>query len=90
MTKNKYNQAIWNKRIKNKPSLLFQEIGSSIDVDKRLFREDIMASLVHVEMLGKQKIISPKIKNKIRKGLKRIEKEILKKKFFFDNFQSPF
>tara|TARA_B100000427_G_scaffold175211_1_gene145686 strand:+ start:451 stop:1845 length:1395 start_codon:yes stop_codon:yes gene_type:complete len=84
MTKNKYNQAIWNKRIKNKPSLLFQEIGSSIDVDKRLFREDIMASLVHVEMLGKQKIISPKIKNKIRKGLKRIEKEILKKKFFFD------
>ena len=84
MTKNKYNQAIWKKRIKNKSFLLFQEIGSSIDVDKRLFREDIMASLVHVEMLGKQKIISPKIKNKIRKGLKRIEKEILKKKFFFD------
>ena len=37
MAKNKYNQAVWSKRIKKKPSLLFQEIGSSIDVDKRLF-----------------------------------------------------
>ena len=35
-------------------------------------------------MLGKQKIISKKIKNKIHKGLKKIEKEILKNKFFFN------
>ena len=82
MIKNKYNQAVWNKRIKKNSSLLFQEIGSSIDIDKRLFREDIMVSLAHVEILSKQKIISPKIKNKIGKGLKKIEKEILKKKFF--------
>ena len=61
MTKNKYNQAVWGKRIKKRSSLLFQEIGSSIDVDKRLFREDIMGSLVHIEMLNKQKIITPKI-----------------------------
>ena len=84
MTKNKYNQAVWSKRIKKGSSLLFQEIGSSIDVDKRLFREDIMGSLVHIEMLNKQKIITPKIKNKISKGLKKIEKEILQKKFFFN------
>ena len=84
MIKNKYNQAVWSKRIKKKPSLLFQEIGSSIDVDKRLFKEDIMGSLVHIEMLSKQKIITPKIKKKISKGLKKIEKEILQKKFFFN------
>ena len=48
MAKNKYNQAVWSKRIKKKSSLLFQEIGSSIDVDKRLFREDIMGSLAPV------------------------------------------
>jgi len=84
MTKNKYNQAVWSKRIKKKPSLLFQEIGSSIDVDKRLFKEDIMGSLAHIEMLSKQKIITPKIKKKISKGLKKIEKEILQKKFFFN------
>ena len=84
MIKNKYNQAVWSKRIKKKPSLLFQEIGSSIDVDKRLFKEDIMGSLVHIEMLSKQKIITSKIKKKISKGLKKIEKEILQKKFFFN------
>ena len=84
MIKNKYNQAVWSKRIKKKPSLLFQEIGSSIDVDKRLLKEDIMGSLAHVEMLSKQKIITPKIKKKISKGLKKIEKEILQKKFFFN------
>ena len=50
MIKNKYNQAVWSKRIKKKPSLLFQEIGSSIDVDKRLFKEDIMGSLVHIDI----------------------------------------
>ena len=84
MTKNKYNQVVWGKRIKKRSSLLFQEIGSSIDVDKRLFREDIMGSLAHIEMLNKQKIITPKIKNKISKGLKKIEKEIIKNKFLFN------
>ena len=84
MAKNKYNQAVWSKRIKKKSSLLFQEIGSSIDVDKRLFREDIMGSLAHIEMLSKQKIIAPRIKNKISKGLKKIEKEILQNKFLFN------
>ena len=84
MAKNKYNQAVWSKRIKKKSSLLFQEIGSSIDVDKRLFREDIMSSLAHIEMLSKQKIIAPRIKNKISKGLKKIEKEILQNKFLFN------
>ena len=82
MAKNKYNQAVWSRRIKKKTSLLFQEIGTSIDVDKRLFREDIMGSLAHIEMLKKQKIITPKIKNNISKGLKKIEKEILQKNFY--------
>jgi len=84
MTKNKYNQAIWSRRIKKNTSLLFQEIGSSIDIDKRLYKEDIKGSLAHVEMLNKQKIISKKIKTKINKGLKKIEKEIVKNKFFFN------
>ena len=58
MVKNKNNQAIWNKRIKKSTSELFQKIGSSINVDKRLFKEDIQGSLAHVVMLHKQKIIS--------------------------------
>ena len=84
MTKNKNNQAIWNTRVKKKTSYLFQKVGSSIDIDKRLYKEDIMGSIVHVEMLFKQKIISFKIKNKIVYGLNKIEKEIFKNKFEFN------
>ena len=83
MAKNKNNQAVWNTRIK-KQSSLFQKIGNSIDIDKRLYKEDITGSIAHVEMLFKQKIISFKIKNKIIYGLNKIEKEILKNKFEFN------
>ena len=88
MTKNKNNQAIWNIRVKKNTSNLFQKVGSSIDIDKRLYQEDIKGSISHVEMLFKQKIISFKIKNKIIYGLNKIEKEISNKKFEFNkNFE---
>ena len=84
MAKNKNNQAIWNTRIKKNSSSLFQKVGNSLDVDKRLYKEDIKVSIVHVEMLFKQKIISFKIKNKIIYGLNKIEREISTKKFEFN------
>ena len=84
MAKNKNNQAIWNTRIKKNVSTLFQKVGNSIDIDKRLYKEDIQGSIAHVEMLFKQKIISFKIKNKITYGLSKIEKEISSKKFEFN------
>ena len=84
MAKNKNNQAIWNIRIKKKSSSLFQKIGNSLDVDKKLYKEDIRVSIAHVEMLFKQKIISFKIKNKIIYGLNKIEREISSKKFEFN------
>ena len=83
MVKNKNNKAIWNSRIKVKTSALYKRYGSSINIDKKLFKEDIMGSIAHVEMLFKQKIISFKIKNKIIYGLNKIEKEILNNKFEF-------
>ena len=84
MTKNKNNQAIWGTRIKANTSMLFQKVGSSLDIDKRLFKEDIAGSIAHVEMLFKQKIISFKIKNKIIYGLNKIKKEIFNNKFEFN------
>jgi len=84
MAKNKNNQAIWGTRIKDNTSNLFQKIGSSIDIDKRLYKEDIAVSIAHVEMLFKQKIITFKIKNKIIYGLNKIEKEISKNKLEFN------
>ncbi len=84
MTKNKNNQAIWGTRIKKNTSSLFQKIGSSIDIDKRLYKEDIVGSIAHVEMLFKQKIISFKVKNKIIYGLNKIKNEISNNKFEFN------
>ena len=84
MAKNKNNQAIWNTRIKKNSSSLFQKVGNSLDVDKKLYKEDIKGSIAHVEMLFKQKIISFKIKNKIIYGLNKIEREISSKKFEFN------
>ena len=85
MSKNKNNHAIWASRIKNNTSSIFQKIGNSIDTDKRLYKEDISGSIIHVEMLFRQKIISFKIKNKIIYGLNKIDKEISKNKFQFKN-----
>ena len=79
MNKNKNNQTIWNARIKKNTSIIFQKIGGSISIDKKLYKEDIAGSIAHVEMLFRQKIISFKIKNKIIYGLNKIEKEIIKK-----------
>jgi argininosuccinate lyase len=83
MPKNKNNKTIWSARINDNTSSLFQKIGNSINIDKRLYNEDIEGSIAHVEMLFKQKIISFKIKNKIIFGLNKIKKEISRKKFEF-------
>tara|TARA_B100000029_G_scaffold489066_1_gene546422 strand:+ start:1481 stop:2869 length:1389 start_codon:yes stop_codon:yes gene_type:complete len=82
--KNK-NKAVWGSRFSKSTSKIFEKIGSSIDVDKRLFQEDILGSIVHVQMLVKQKIIDRKKGEKIIFGLKKIENEIKKKKFNFNN-----
>ena len=44
---NKKNNTIWSTRFKNQLSSFFQDIGSSLDVDKRLYAEDIFASIIH-------------------------------------------
>jgi len=82
--KNK-NKTVWSARFNNATSKVFEKIGASIDVDKRLFEEDIFGSIVHTQMLVKQKIISKKKGNKIINGLKKIRGEIRKNKFNFNN-----
>ena len=62
MSKIKNNQSIWSTRIKKNNSSLFQKVGNSLDIDKRLYNEDIKASIVHVEMLFKQFLLKSKIK----------------------------
>ena len=80
--KNK-NKTVWSNRFSKGNSRNFQRIGSSINVDKRLYKEDIFASIIHAQMLVKQRIIPKKDGSKIIKGLKKIEKEIEKNRFKF-------
>jgi len=81
--KNK-NKAIWGVRFKKSTSKIFEQIGASIDTDKRLFKEDILGSIIHTQMLSKQKIISNKKGKKIISGLKKIRNEIRKNRFSFN------
>ena len=84
MAKNKNNQTVWGTRIKKNRYSIYEKVGNSLEVDKRLFKEDIACSIAHVEMLHKQQIITFKVKNKIIFGLNRIKNHIIKKKILFD------
>jgi len=74
-----------NLLLKKAPSKLLERISSSIDVDARLFQEDIDASIVHCKMLIKTKIISPKDGKKIISGLNQILRDIKNNKIQLDS-----
>ena len=74
-----------NLLLKKAPSKLLERINSSIDVDVRLFQEDIDASIVHCKMLIKTKIITPKDGKKIISGLNQILRDIKKNKIQLDS-----
>ena len=71
--------------LKKDPSKLLERINNSIDVDARLYREDIEASIAHCKMLVKTNIITTKDGQKIIKGLNDILKSIQKGKIDFDS-----
>ena len=78
------NKTVWGARFNKATSKIFENIGASIDIDKRLYEEDIFGSTVHAQMLIKQKIIDRKKGKKIINALKKIKNEIKKGKFKFD------
>ena len=65
------------------PSEILDAINTSIDIDQRLYKEDITGSIAHARMLGKQKIINKKEQSAIVSGLKAIERDIGKNKVVF-------
>ncbi len=74
---------MWGGRFSDKPADIMTEINVSIDVDRKLFRQDIAASKAHAQMLAKQRIISPQDAKKIVHGLDKILSEIAGGKFRF-------
>ncbi len=67
---------MWGGRFAAGPAAVMQEINASIDVDKRLYAEDIAGSLAHAAMLTKQGILTEADGAAIAKGLAAILAEI--------------
>jgi|TARA_B110000438_G_scaffold303140_1_gene363342 argininosuccinate lyase len=84
MTKNNTTNPLWGGRFTKAASELTQQYTSSIDTDKRLYKEDIAGSLAYALALKEAKVISSKDYSKISKGLKAILKEIETGKFKWD------
>ncbi len=77
----------WNGRFKEQLDPEALQFSSSLDIDKRLYREDIEGSLAHVAMLAKQGIFSIRESKKIQKALREILAEIEAGTFSFTQSQ---
>lgn len=72
----KSQNKMWGGRFNAAPSDIMTQINASIDIDQRLWRQDIAGSKAHCEMLIKQSIIPQDDGQKILDGLSQIKKEI--------------
>jgi argininosuccinate lyase len=75
---------LWGTRFPKKTCSLTDKFTSSISFDKRLAKYDILGSIAHAKMLGKQKIIPLKDAKAICTGLYSILKDVKSGKFRFD------
>jgi len=74
---------MWGGRFERGPAAIMEEINASIDIDKRLWREDIEGSKAHSAMLAAAKIISDADAKAIHGGLDRVAAEIEAGEFAF-------
>ena len=74
---------MWGGRFERGPAAIMEEINASIDIDRRLWREDIEGSKAHSAMLAAAKIISEADRDAIHGGLDRIAAEIESGAFVF-------
>ena len=67
---------LWKGRFSKEIDPLTNDFNSSIKVDSKMYKQDILGSIAHSKMLGEQNIISKEDSAKIQKGLKEILEEI--------------
>lgn len=75
---------LWGTRFPKKTTALTDRFTSSISFDKRLAKYDLLGSIAHARMLGKQRIIPLRDAKVIAKGLEAILKEVERQRFRFD------
>ncbi len=74
---------MWGGRFAAQPADAMQAINASIDIDKRLWREDIEGSKAHADMLAARGIITAEDNAAIQAGLDQIAAEIVAGTFQF-------
>src|SRR5262245_12618891 len=74
---------MWGGRFGASPDAVMADINVSIDVDRKLYRQDVAASKAHAAMLAKRGIISAQDAKAIVHGLDTILSEIEAGKFRF-------
>uniref|UniRef100_A0A7C4MLR9 Argininosuccinate lyase n=1 Tax=Desulfatirhabdium butyrativorans TaxID=340467 RepID=A0A7C4MLR9_9BACT len=74
----------WDGRFSEKTDRSVELFTASIDVDKRLYSQDIEGSIAHCRMLAKQGIISEEEASTLIEGLSAIQREIQRGHFEFD------
>ena len=74
---------MWGGRFAGGQAEIMQQINASIDIDRRLYAQDIAGSRAHAAMLVRQGIIRQTDGEAIRQGLDRIEQEIAAGRFEF-------
>ena len=76
---------MWGGRFSKGPDAIMEAINASIDIDKRLWREDIAGSKAHAKMLAATKVISEADAKAIMSGLDQISDEIEQGEFRFSS-----
>lgn len=84
-TPNIQSNTMWGGRFDDKPSDIMTQINASIDIDKRLYKQDIAGSKAHADMLVSQNIIPTDDGQKIQEGLDQILEEIENGAFEFSS-----
>jgi argininosuccinate lyase len=75
---------MWSGRLGSRTSRRVEEYTTSVAVDRRLYAEDIEASIAHVRMLRRVGLVSGADARAIESGLRDIRREFERKEFVFD------
>lgn len=75
---------LWGGRFRKEENKLMEDFNSSLQVDKRLYSEDIKGSIAHVKMLVKCQLLTEEEGEDITKGLISILEDIENKKLIIE------
>ncbi|MCS7013316.1 MAG: argininosuccinate lyase [Chloroherpetonaceae bacterium] len=81
------NTKLWGGGFREELDELAFEFSKSINLDARLYKEDIQGSLAHIDMLAAQGLLSKREAATLTQALHTVEKELEQGKFPFENGQ---